>query len=348
MCRKKKKKVKNLKKKKPKSKLKSRRRSRRSSSSSRSSSESSSESDSSGRSSGSEEWVESTATGQNDSKKHGSHSKPDRKNRSDRESPVHTGVPQKETKPHRSRKRSKSSEQNDEKKTENCSPTRGRVKGNGAKRKMKRFSSSRSSSSRSPSVERERERERERVGRKGSRERVGHDIHLNPKKRKTSECESYRRVGEDVSKRMQSPPKGSDTVSSFHEKSVESMLKRIRENSGKDVELRQTSGDYCASKTDVSLGGKIDTASDNRSNLERIRSRETEQQGARHFKESFIFKEQNSAAVLASNSKAGQSEGSRVRETSKSLGSRDQRSRSTTDRKPSLVSYEASSDEEKS
>ncbi|XP_078358249.1 uncharacterized protein LOC144643005 [Oculina patagonica] len=350
--RKKKKKVKNLKKKKKKPTSKSRRRSRRSSSSSRSSSESSSESDSSVRSTDSEEWVESTATGQNETKKQGSNSKPDHENNSGRESPVRAGLLQKETKLHRSRKKSKSSEENDEKKTENCSPTRGRAKDNCVKRKMKRFSSSRSSSSRSPSVERE--RERERVGRKKSRERVGHDIHLSPKKRKTSECELYRREGDDVSKRKQSSPKGSCAVSSFHEKSLEGMLKRIRENSGKDVEFRQkqakqseTSADYCASKTDVSLGGRINTTSDNRSNLERIRSHETEQKGARHFKESFIFKNKNSAAAFVSNSKAGRSEAGRERETSKSLGLWDQRSRSTTDRKPSLVSYEASSDEDK-
>lgn len=339
MCRKKKKKVKNLKKKKKKSTSKARRHSKRSSSSSHSSSESSSESDPSIQSSDSEEWVESTATGRNETKQQGSHSKRDHKSRSDRESPVHTAGSQKETKSQRSRKRTDSSPENDEKKNDNW-------KGNDVRRKMKRFSSSHSSSSRSPSVERE--RVQERVRRKESRERVGHDTHQSPGKRKTSECESYKRVGEDVSKPVQYSPKGSVAVSSFHEKSVESMLKTIRENSGKDAMLRQTSAEYCSGNTShASRGSKIDSASNNRIS-EKLRSRETEWQGTMEFKESYIYKGQNSAATFVSNSKAGHNEAGRVRDTSKSLGLRDQRSRSTTDRKPSLVSYGTSSDEDKS
>jgi len=125
--------------------------------------------------------------------------------------------------------------------------------------------------------------------------------------RKTSDWASYKRVREDVSKGMHSPEKGSAAFPSFHEKSLESMLKRIREDSGEGV------GD-CARKRDASLRSDIDTVSDHRSS-EKLRSRET---------------------------------GRVRRETSKSLGPRDQISGSARDRKPSLVSYEASSDEERS
>lgn len=283
--------------------------------------------------------MESTVTAQNETKKAGNqgiHSKQDHRRQSGRESLVHTDASHQETN-RRSRKRTESSPENDGKKGYNWSPTRGRVK-----RKKSRLSSSRSSSSRSPSVDREREKERERVRRKGSRERVSHDLNRSPVERKTSEWASYKRESEDVSKRMHSPEKGSVALPSFHERSLESVLKRIRETSGRDV------GDYRARKTlDASLSSKIDTVGDHRSS-EKLRSRETERSSARHFKESALSKGQNSAEVLISNSEAGYRTAGRVMETSKSLGLRDQTSSSAGDKKPSLVSYEASSDEEKS
>ena len=326
---------------------KARRRSKRSSSSSGSSSESSSESDSSIQSSGSDEWVESTAVSRNETEKQGSHFKRDYKNRSSRESPVHTATLHKETKPHRRRKRTESSPENDNKKANSRSPKCRGGRGNHVKRNMKRSSSSGSSSSRSPSGDRERERLGERVRGEGSRERVGHDIVRSPKKRKTSESESYGQLGEDVCKRVQSPQKGSGAVSSIHEQSLVGMIKRIRESSGKDHELRQTSAEYCTSKTGLGFDRKDDNGSDSRSSKQSHR-REIERPGARKFRESFISKVQYSEGAFVSNSKAGYSEDGRVRETSKSLGSQDQRSGSSRDRKPSLVSYVTSSDEEKS
>lgn len=325
---------------------KARRRSKRSSSSSGSSSESSSESDSSMQSSGSDEWVESTAVSRNETEKQGSHSKRDDKNRSSRESPVHTAAPHKETKPYRSRKRTESSPESDDKKAGSRSPKCRRGRGNHVKRDMKRSSSSGSSSSRSPSGDRERERGGERDRGKGSRERDGHIV-LSPKKRKTGESESYRRLGEGVCKRVQSPQRGSGAVSSIHQQSLVGMIKRIRESSGKDDELRQTSAEYCASKTALGFDRKVDNGSDSRSSKQ-SHNRKIERPGARKFSESFISKVPFSEGAFVSNSKAGYSEDGRVRETSKSLGSRDQRSGSSRDRKPSLVSYVTSSDEEKS
>ena len=324
---------------------KARRRSKRSSSSSGSSSESSSESDSSIQSSGSDEWVESTAVSRNETEKQGSHSKRGYKNRSSRESPAHTATLHKETKPRR--KRTESSPENDDKKADSRSPKCRRGRGNHVKRKMKRSSSSRSSSSRSPSGDRERERGEERGRGKRSRERDGHDIVRSPKKRKTSESESFRRLGEGVCKREQSSQKGSDAVSSVHEQSLVGMIKRIRESSGKDHELRQTSAEYCAGETGLGCDRKVDNGSDSRS-LKQSHKREIERPGARKFRESFISKVQYSEGAFVSNSKAGYSEDGRVRETSKSLKSREQRSESSRDRKPSLVSYVTSSDEEKS
>ena len=277
--------------------------------------------------------MENTATAQ----KQGNHSKRDQKNRSARESRDHTGAPHKETKPHRrSRNMSESSSENDRKKADISSPRGGgRGKGDDIKRERRRYLSSHSSSSRSPSVDREKGKQRAEVRSKRSRERVGLDIHQSPRKRKTSERESYKRAsGEDVS----SPQKDNYALSSFHEKSVENFLKKIREHSGKDAEMHQTSADYRASKaSDASLG-------DNR-NTERVYSRQTELSSARHFKESFISKGQNSSALHETNSKSGYVETGSVTETSRSLGLRDQRSGSVRDRKASLVSYEASSDE---
>ena len=316
--------------------MKVRRRSKRSSSSSRSSSESSSDSESSMQSSDSEEWVESTITAQNETKrtaKQGNHPKQDHRHQSGRASRIHTDVSHKETN-RRSRKRTESLLESDGKKADSWSPKRGRVK-----REKKRLSSSRSSSSRSPSVDRERQNKRERVRRKGSRERASHDLNRSPVERKASEWASYKRDSEDISKKMFSPKKGRVTSPSFHEKSLESVLKRIRQDSGKDV------GD-CARKRDASLISKIDTISDHRSS-EKVRGRETERSSSelssRRFKESA-----HSADVLVSNSEAGYRTAGHVRETSKSHGLRDQTSGSARDRKPSLVSYEASSDEEKS
>lgn len=270
--------------------------------------------------------MENTTTVQ----KQGNHSKRDQKNQSARESRDHTGAPHKETKPHRrSRNRGESSSENDRKKADISSPRGdGRGKGDDIKRERRRYLSSHSSSSRSPSVDREKRKQRAEVRSKRSRERVGLDIHQSPRKRKTSERESYV-SGEDV----YSPQKDNYALSSFHEKSVESFLKRIREHSGKDAEMHQTSADYRASK-----------ASDNR-NTERVYSRQTELSSTRHFKESFISKGQNSSALHETNSKSGYVETGSVTETSRSLGLRDQRSGSVRDRKASLVSYEASSDE---
>lgn len=334
----KKKKVKHLKKKKKKSTAKVRRRSKRSSRSSCSSSESSSESESSIQSSDSEEWVESTGTAQNELKKgrqQGNNSKQDHRHQSGRESRIHTDASHKETN-RRSRKRTEYSPEKDGKKADNWSLKRGIVK-----REKRRLSSSRSSSSRSPSVGREREKERERLRRKESRERVSHDINRSPVERKNCEWASYKRDSEDVSKRMHSPQKGNVALPSFQEKSLESVLKRIREDSGKDAD------DYRARKKDASLSSKIDTVSDHRSS-EKLRSRETERSSSRHFKEYALSKDQSSTDVLVSKSEAGYRTAGRVRETSKSLGLRDQTSGSSRNRKPSLVSYEASSDEEKS
>ena len=339
MCRKKKKKkkIKHLGKKKKKSTAKVRRRSKRSSSSSRSSSESSSESESSIiQSSDGEEWVESTATAQNELKKsrqQGNYSKQDNRHQSGRESRIHTDASHKETN-RRSRKRTESSPEKDGKKADNWSPKRGRVK-----REKRRLSSSRSSSSRSPSVGREREKEQERLRRTESRERVRHDINRSPVERKTREWASYKRDSEDVSKRLHSPQKGDVALPSFQEKSLESVLKRIREDSGKDVGER-------ARKRDASLSSKIDTVSHHRSS-EKLRSQETERSSSRHFKESAFSKDQNSTDILVSKSEAGYRGAGYVRGTSKSFGLRDQTSGSARDRKPSLVSYEASSDEEK-
>ena len=335
-CRKKKK-IKHLKKKKKKSTAKDRRRSKRSSSSSRSSSESSSESESSIQSSDSAEWVESSVTAQNEMKKgrqRGDHSKQDHRHQSGRESRIHTDASQKEAN-RRSRKRTGSSQENDGKKADNWSTTRGR-----ARREKRRLSSSCSSSSRSPSVGREREKERQRVRRKGSRERVSHDLNRSPVERKTSEWASYKRENED-SKRMHSPQKANVALPSSHEKSLESVLKKIRENSGKDV------ADYRARKTDACLSSKIDTVRDHRSS-DKLLSRETERSSSRHFKECALSRDQNSADVLISKSEAGYKRAGRVSETSKFLGLRDQTSGTARDRKPSLVSYETSSDEEKS
>jgi len=118
------------------------------------------------------------------------------------------------------------------------------------------------------------------------------------------------------------------------------VLKRIREDSGKDVSDRTR-------KRDASLRSKIDTVSDPRS-LEKLRSQETEQSSSRHFKEYAFSKDRNSTDVLVSKSEAGYRRAGFVTGTSKTFGLRDQTSGSARDRKPSLVSYEASSDEENS
>ena len=333
-CRKKKK-VKHLKKKKKKSSAKVRRHLKRASSSSRSSSESSSDGESWMQSSDSDEWVESTATNEmKKTGKQGNHSKQDHRHQSGREGLTHTGASDRKETNRRSRKRTETSPENDGEKADNRSPKRDRVK-----REKRRLSSNRLTSSRSPSVEREREKERERVRLKERRERVSYD--RSPVVRKTSDWASYKRDREDVSKGMHSPQKGSAALPSFHEESLESVLKRIREDSGKGV------GD-CARKRDASLRSDIDTVSDHISS-EKLRSRETERSSSRHFKECAYSKDQNAADVHVSKSEAGYRTAGRVRrETSKSLGPRDQTSGSARDRKPSLVSYEASSDEEKS
>lgn len=325
-CRKKKK-VKHLKKKKKKSTAKVRRRS--------SSSESSSDGESSIQSSDSDEWVESTVTAQNEMKKtgkQGNHSKQDHRHQSGREGLIHTGASDRRETNRRSRKRTETSPENDGERADNRSPKRDRLK-----REKRRLSSNRLTSSRSPSLEREREKERVRT--KERRERVSHD--RSPVVRKTSDWASYKRDREDVSKGMHSPQKGSAALPSFHEKSLESVLKRIREDSGKGV------GD-CARKRDASLRSDIDTVGDHRSS-DKLRSRETERSSSRHFKECAYSKDQNAADVHVSKSVAEYRTAGRVRrEISKSLGPQDQTSGSARDRKPSLVSYEASSDEEKS
>ena len=315
--------------------MKVRRRSKRSSSSSRSSSDSSSESESSIQSS--DEWVESTVTAQNETKKgtqQGNHSKQDHRHQRRQESRYHTDASHRET-DRRSRKRMECSPGNGREKADIWSPTRGKVK-----RERRRMSSSRSSSSRSPSVGREREKERERVRRKGSRERVSHDTNRSPVERKTCDWVPYKRDSEDVFKRMHSSQMGSVAMPSFQEKSLESVLKRIREDTGKDVDDRSR-------KKDSSLSSTIDSVSTHRSS-EKVRIRGTESSSARHFKECALSNDQLSADVLVSKSEAEYIRAGHVWETSKSLGLRDQPSGYARDGKPSLVSYEASSDDEKS
>ena len=67
---------------------------------------------------------------------------------------------------------------------------------------------------------------------------------------------------------------------------------------------------------------------------------------ARQFKEGSATKSQISPAINATDSKGAYCDTGDSRDTSKFLGSQDQWSGSVWDRKPSLVSYEASSDEE--
>ena len=270
--------------------------------------------------------MESTVTAQNETKKgrqQGNHSKQDRRHHR------HTDASHKETN-RRGRKRTESPTENDRKKGDIGTPTRGRVR-----REKRRMSSSRSSSSRSPSVCRDREKDRERVRRERNRERVSHHINRSPVEGKTGDWSSYKRDSEDVSKRMHSSQKGSVSLTSFQENSLESVLKRIREDSGKDV------GD-CTRKKDASLTSTIDTVDDDRS------SRGTERSSARHFKECALSNDEHSKDVLVSKSEAEYVKAGHAQETSKSLGLRDQTSGSARDRKPSLVSYEDSSDEEKS
>ena len=263
--------------------------------------------------------MESTVTAQNETKKgrqQGNHSKQDRRHHRHQESHIHTDASHKETN-RRGRKRTESPTENDGKKGDIGTPTRARVR-----REKRRMSSGRSSSSRSPSVGRDREKDRERVRRKRSRERVSHDINRSPLERKTGDWASYKRGSEEVSRRIHSPQRGSVALPSFQENVVESVLKRIREDTGKDV------GDR-ARKKDISL------------------RRETERSSAGYFKECALSSDQHSSEVLVSKSEDGYRGAGHVRETSKSLGLRDQTSGSARDRKPSLVSYETSSDEEK-
>ena len=281
--------------------------------------------------------MENTVVAQNDTKKgrqQGNHSKQDRRHHRHQESHIHTDASHKETN-RRGRKRTESPTENDRKKGDIGTPTRGRVR-----REKRRMSSSRSSSSRSPSVCRDREKDRERVRRERNRERVSHDINRSPVERKTGDWASYKRDSEDVSKRMHSSQKDSVALTSFQENSLESVLKRIREDSGKDV------GDRTRKK-DASLTSTIDNVSDDRSS-EKLRIRGTERSSARHFKECALSNDEHSKDVLVSKSEAEYIKAGHALETSKSLGLRDQTSGSARDRKPSLVSYEDSSDEEKS
>lgn len=278
--------------------------------------------------------MESTVAVRDETKKgrqQGNHSKQDHRHQRRQESRIHTDASHKEES-RRGRKTTESSAE-DEKKADSWTPTRGRVR-----KEKRKMSSSRSSSSRSPSVGREKEKDRERVRRKGSRERVRHDVTRSPVETKTCDRVSYKRDSDDASKRMHSSQKGSVAMPSFQEKSLESVLKRIRQDSGKDV------GDHTRKK-DAILSSKTDTVIYPRSS-EKLRNRGTERSSARQ--ECALSNDQLSADDLVSKSEAEYVRAGHVRETSKSLGLRDQTSGSARDRKPPLVSYEASSDEEKS
>lgn len=279
--------------------------------------------------------MESTVAVRDETKKgrqQGNHSKQDHRHQRRQESRIHTDASHKEEN-RRGRKTTESSAEDDGKKAGNWTPTHGRVR-----KEKRKLSSSRSSSSRSPSVGREKEKDRERVRRKGSRERVRHEVTRSPVETKTCDRASYERDSEDVSKRMHSSQKGSVAMPSFQEKSLESMLKRIRQDTGKDV-------DDHTRKKDAILSSKTDTVIYPRSS-EKLRNRGTERSSARQ--ECALSNDQLSADDLVSKSEAEYVRAGHVRETSKSLGLRDQTSASARDRKPPLVSYEASSDEEKS
>ena len=334
----KKKKVKNLKKKKKKSRLKVRRHSKRSSSSSRSSSESSSESESSTQSSGSEEWVENTAAAQTKTKidrKKDKHFKRHQGSQNARESHVHTDTSNNNKNTHRIHHRTESVSANVKKETDVWSP---RMKGTDIKRE-RRSSSNRSLSSQSPSVNREKVKQC-----KNSKESLDDKMYQSPRKRKHSERESYKRESKDPTclKSVHSTEKDSFASATFHEKSITSTLKRIREHSDKDNKL---SVDYHASKTSVAgRSSKCVTATD-RGSVGKVPSY-GKNSSARQFKEGSATKAQISPAVNATDSKGAYCDTGGSRDTSKFHGSQDQWSESVWDRKPSLVSYEASSDEE--
>ena len=144
---------------------------------------------------------------------------------------------------------------------------------------------------------------------------------------------------------MHSTAKDSFASVIFHEKSITSTLKRIREHSDKEDKLRETSVDYRASKTSVAgRSSKCVTATD-RGSVGKAPSYD-KNSSARQFKEGSTTKAQISPAVNATDSKGAYCDTGGSRDKSNFLGSEDQWSGSVWDRKPSLVSYEASSDEE--
>ena len=382
ICRKKKKKVKSLKekKKKKKTRSKARHRSKRSSSSSVSSSESSSESESSKSysSDNSEEWVEKDTVVQRERKigrDQGHHSKRDKRDESLEEHRVHPGASlhdnrvHKDTIPHRSTSRTESSPDSDRNNSDtriSRSPGLHRMKSEKTAR-SRHLSSSQSverekekhgEEGRSPRkrktskgnahmetetegmldskrmnssqrVERDKEKHREEVRSKGRNEHAVHDAHLSPRKRKTSERKSHETELEGIldCKGMKSPKmENSLSRSPLNETFLERELKRIRAHSDKGSEKHQTSALFLASNH-----GNHDYQG-YRSNREESGERQS--------------KGHTSAAVShVTNFKAAYRESGRSRQSSTSLGSRDQASGSVKDNKSYLVSYEDSSDE---
>ena len=306
-----------------------------SSSSSQSSSESSSsESESSTQSSGSDEWVESTAVENKtkiDKKKHKHSKRQQRLSQNVRESHVYTN-------------RSKSNKYSQEihhwtdsdliDVSKKPSPRQTRLK---AEERERRKSPHPSKSSVSYSIDREKVKQY-----KDDKE----SMESRSRKRKNSEQESYKQESKDsmCSKRAQLSDNNGSASSNISENSITGMLKRIREHSDKNDRLkemnaRETSGASSnykyAAATDEGGRGRAPSSKKEKNNAEKV-------------KEGSVTTAQNVSAVHFPDSTDayGNARSSNTNTKSKFLHAQHQHSEFMWDRKPSLVTYEASSDEE--
>ena len=308
---------------------------RSSSSSSQSSSESSSsESESSTQSSGSDEWVESTAVENKpkiDKKKHKHSKRQQRLSQNMRESHVHADRSKSNKYSHEIHHWTDSDLIDVSKKP---SPRQTRLK---AEERERRKSPHPSKSSVSYSIDREKVKQY-----KDDKE----SMESRSRKRKNSEQESYKQESKDsmCSKRAQLSDNNGSASSNISENSITGMLKRIREHSDKNDRLKETNA---RETSGASLNYKYAAATD-KGGRGRAPSSKKEKNNAEKVKEGSVTTAQNVSAVHFPDSTDayGNARSSNTNTKSKFLHAQHQHSEFMWDRKPSLVTYEASSDEE--
>ena len=308
---------------------------RSSSSSSQSSSESSSsESESSTQSSGSDEWVESTAVENKtkiDKKKHKHSKRQQRLSQNVRESHVRADR-SKNNKYSRQIHHWTDSDLIDVSKKP--SPRQTRLK---AEERERRKSPHPLKSSVSPSIDGEKVKQC-----KDDEE----SMESRSRKRKNSEQESYKQESKDsmCSKRAQLTDNNGSASSNISENSITGMLKRIREHSDKNDRLKETN----ARETSGASSNYKYAAATDEGGRGRAPSSKKEKNNAEKVKEGSVTKAQNVSAVHFPDSTDayGNARSSNTNTKSKFLHAQNQHSEFMWDRKPSLVTYEASSDEE--